>query len=69
MATDDEPMAVLKWEFFSKAFPGLLVKGSHEMRTVSEAKKLAERLNADFGEGTHFVEVLNQTHDEREPLF
>lgn len=66
---DDEPMAVVRWEFFSKAFPGVMVRGSHEMRTVSEAKKLAATLNEMFGEATHHVETLNQSYDERHPPF
>lgn len=59
----DEPMAVVEWDF--TVWDGKhRLQGSYEMRTLSEAKDLAEIMNDDFGAGSHWVKPLNKSYAE-----
>lgn len=60
-----EPMARVCYDFPSKAWPGVQVKGSIEIREASRATAIAATMNAEYGEGTHWVETLNYTYAER----
>lgn len=62
---DDEPMAIIRWEFPSEAWPDLKISGSAEIRALSCARQIAEKLNAEYGEGSHWVEPLNHTWAEK----
>lgn len=60
-----EPMAKVCYDFPSKAWPGVQIRGSIEIRESSRAKAIADAMNAEWGEGTHWVETLNYTYAER----
>ena len=64
---DDEPMAVVRWAFQSERVPDAKIEGSHTVRTVTEARKIVEMMNSDYGDGTHWVEPLNHTWAETHP--
>lgn len=59
----EEPMAILHWDFHSP-YNKVQIKGSHTMRSLSDAQKLRDHMIADFGDGSHWVETLNHTWDE-----
>lgn len=61
---NDEPMAILHWDFEHAAWPGTRIKGSNEFREREIALQVAEKLNAEFGARSHWVEVLNHTYPE-----
>lgn len=61
---NDEPMAVIRWKLRYESFPDIEITGSHEMRTLSEARELCAEMNSQYGGGTHWVEPLNHSYDE-----
>lgn len=65
MNDEPEAMARVCYDFPSQSFPGVRIKGAVEVREGSRAKSIVESLNAEYGEGTHWVEMLNYTYAER----
>ena len=63
MSDADEPMAVLRWDFMGEA--GHRIHGEREMRTRSQAQAVCDIMNKIYGDGTHWVTVLNETWAER----
>jgi len=63
-ASADEPMAVVRWDFAHPIRPDVQVKGYHAVRRLSDARRMAEIMNADYGEGSHWVEPQNVTWEE-----
>lgn len=58
-------MAKVCYDFPSKYMPEIRIVGSIEVRTLDGARKIVEQLNAEYGEGSHWVEPLNYTYAER----
>ena len=58
------PMAILHWDFASP-YPGVRIKGSTEIRSASDAAKIRDLMNSEHGDGTHWVETLNYSWEER----
>lgn len=61
--SDDEVMARVCYDFAS-GFPGVRISGSVTLRTLTSARAVADHLNAEYGEGSHWVEPSNQTYAE-----
>lgn len=59
----DGPMAKVCWDF--RGAGGTEVKGSQELHCSNFALQMVDSLNDQYGKGTHFLEVLNHTQDER----
>jgi hypothetical protein len=68
MSDIQEPMAIVRWKLRYPSFPDVEIVGSHEMRTISEARDLAEEMNSQYGAGTHWIEPLNHTYEERKDV-
>ena len=60
-----EVMARICWDFAYAAFPDIRIVGSSEVRTASTAIAMAAQLNKEYGDGSHWVETLNHTHEEK----
>jgi len=60
----EEAAANVHWDFPSQAWPGIQIKGQSFVRKLSEAQKIVQTMNAEYGEGTHWVEPLNQSYEE-----
>lgn len=58
------PMAILHWDFDSP-YPGVRIKGSTDIRSAEDAIKIRDLMNREHGDGSHWVETLNWTWDER----
>ena len=61
----DEPMAKICYDFPSSRDPSVRIKGAIEVREASRAAAVVATLNAEYGDGTHWVETLNETYAER----
>lgn len=59
----DEVMALVRWDV-STSIPGVRLTGATRFRFLSIATRAVEILNLEYGEGTHWVEPLNQSHAE-----
>lgn len=60
---DIDPLA---WVCYDFILPGpRRIKGKVEVRRASDATRIAAKLNAEFGEGSHWVETANETYEER----
>jgi hypothetical protein len=63
-AAPQSPMAVLHWDFDSP-YLGVRIKGATDIRSAEDAIKIRDLMNREHGEGSHWVETLNWTWEER----
>ena len=59
-----DPMAILHWDF-SSLHQGVRIKGSTEIRSAGDAAKIRDLMNKEHGDGSHWVETLNGSWEER----
>lgn len=64
IAAPSPPMAVLHWDFASP-YPGVRIKGATDIRSAEDAIKIRDLMNREHGEGSHWVETLNWSWEER----
>jgi len=62
--SDADPMAVVCYDYLCPGMPDIRIQGEVTVRSAADAKPLVEKLNEDFGPGSHWVRTLNYTYAE-----
>lgn len=57
-----DPMAKVCYDFPSTG--KYRITGEVTVRSAADARPIVDRLNAEFGEGSHWIETLNYTYEE-----